>query len=415
MLGGGYTTVWAYKALERKLTAKINSGQVEILVVAPNKCHSFHGFCGEVVAGLLPVETTLTPLHLIMKHATIIEGWVERINPKEQTATVKLMSDNKNTVIRYDELVIGVGLKDNEETINGIKHYGHGVKNDGALELCRKKIIASLETASKMSSCELRKKYLTFVIAGAGPAGVEFCTNLSEFIRLTGKKFTALKNQKPEIVLVNSGEEPIPTFSIGKGKLIRYCKAQLTKSGIRFITNTKVLEVTPEGALLSDNTFISSNMVVSIIGQKNISINGMETFSNKETKRIDVNSFLNIRSLCNVWAGGDAAHVMHISGKFVCPSNALWAIKHGELIGNNIAANLQAKSLSKFTYRGLGQAASLGVGKAVGELYGIELTGWLPWIMRMIVFLRFMPKRTKMYQVIYHLLRSLIMGRSIPV
>ena len=51
MLGGGYTTVYAYKSLEQKLSGKLKSGLVEILVVAPNKCHSFHGFGGEVIAG----------------------------------------------------------------------------------------------------------------------------------------------------------------------------------------------------------------------------------------------------------------------------------------------------------------------------------------------------------------------------
>src|SRR5258705_9697883 len=105
----------------------------------------------------------------------------------------------------------------------------------------------------------------------------------------------------------------MPTFSIGKGKLIRYCTSQLKKFGVRFITNTKVVEVTKEGAMLSDHTFISANIIVSIIGQKNIPIIGMEEFSDKKSKRIAVTSFLNTESAGNIWAGGDAAHVMHIS------------------------------------------------------------------------------------------------------
>ncbi len=415
MLGGGYTTVWAYKSLERKLSGKLKSGRVEILVVAPNKCHSFHGFCGEVVAGLLPVQATLTPLAKIMKHARFIDGWVESIDAKEHTATVKLMAENKYVVLRYDELVIGVGMKDNEETVSGLKEFGHGVKNDGALEECRKKIIMSLEAASTITSDTLRKKYLTFVIAGAGPAGVEFCTNLAEFIHAAGKKLPALKNTRPEIVLVHSGAEPMPAFSIGRGKLIRYCTTQLKMSGVRFLTNTRVTEVTREGAWLSDDSFIASNMVVSIIGQKTIPIRGMESFSHEKTKRIAVTSFLNLESAAHVWAGGDAAHVMHINGEYVCPPNALWAIKHGELIGNNIAWKLNGKKPGKFSYRGLGQAASLGVGKAVGELYGIELTGWLPWIMRMIVFLRFMPLRSQAMTVGFRFIRSILTGRIIPV
>ena len=59
MIGGGYATLHAYRSLTRRMSRdRLNSGEVTITVVADDDCHNFHGFTGEVVAGLLPLSVT---------------------------------------------------------------------------------------------------------------------------------------------------------------------------------------------------------------------------------------------------------------------------------------------------------------------------------------------------------------------
>ena len=77
------------------------------------------------------------------------------------------------------------------------------------------------------------------------------------------------------------------------------------------------------------------------------------------------------------------------------PANALWAIKGGDRLGANIARAMTGRPTRPFTYRGLGRAASFGLGRSVSELYGIPFTGLTAWVLRLAFFLRFMPSRRR--------------------
>src|SRR5690606_11057059 len=102
--------------------------------------------------------------------------------------------------------------------------------------------------------------------------------------------------------------------------------------------------------------------------------------------------------------------VMHINGE-PCPANALWAIMHGVWVGDNIARTIQGKKLKRFTFRGLGQAASLGVGKGASELYGMQFTGWLGWMMRFFFFMYFMPSRRQAVRILFDWFSLPFVGR----
>jgi NADH dehydrogenase len=141
-------------------------------------------------------------------------------------------------------------------------------------------------------------------------------------------------------------------------------------------------------------------MVISTIGQSRCILRGTENMQRDSLNRIQTNSYLQIQNYSNIWGGGDACNVMHYKSGEPCPSNALWAMKHGEHVGRNIALSIKRKALKPFKYNGLGQCASLGVGKGIGEMYGVQFTGLVAWIMRWIFFNYFMPSRTTMLREI---------------
>jgi len=181
----------------------------------------------------------------------------------------------------------------------------------------------------------------------------------------------------------------------------------LARYGIDIICQTKVDRVTKNGVFLSNGEFLESHMIISTIGQTQINISGTELMGRDPEQRIILNSFLQVDGQSNIWGAGDAVHVNQPGRTNACPSNALWAIKQGELAGNNMARTFLSQSLKAFTYRGLGQCASLGIGKGMGELYGLPFTGWLAWIIRWFFFQYFMPSRKVMLREIidwFHLL-----------
>jgi NADH dehydrogenase len=86
-------------------------------------------------------------------------------------------------------------------------------------------------------------------------------------------------------------------------------------------------------------------------------------------------------------------------------------MKHGERAGDNIARCIQGKELLPFTYPGLGQVASLGIGKGAAEVWGLQFTGWPGWFMRMGFFLWFMPSSAKALRVSLDWLTLPLTGR----
>lgn len=101
----------------------------------------------------------------------------------------------------------------------------------------------------------------------------------------------------------------------------------------------------------------------------------------------------------DVWSGGDAARVLHPRSGEPVTANALWAMKAGDRIGRNVARTLRGRPGKPFRYLGLGQAASFGVGHAIADLYGLPITGWAAWLMRVGFFMRFMPSRSRALRV----------------
>ncbi len=127
--------------------------------------------------------------------------------------------------------------------------------------------------------------------------------------------------------------------------------------------------------------------------------------------RLWTNRYLQMTGCTNIWGGGDACHVTHCKTMLPCAPNALWAMKHGVYAGRNIANAIKQKPLRPFTYKGLGQCASLGIGKGMGELYGIEFTGWIAWIIRWFFFNYYMPSRKVMLREVADWIYLLFSGK----
>jgi NADH dehydrogenase len=126
---------------------------------------------------------------------------------------------------------------------------------------------------------------------------------------------------------------------------------------------------------------------------------------------LHTNVYQQVSGLLNVWGGGDACHIIHHDSGKPCTSNALWAIKHGHYAGLNMARAINGKGLRPFTYKGLGQTASLGLGKGITELYGMQFTGALGWIMRWFFFQYFMPSKPTMFRNVGDWLSLLVLRK----
>ena len=408
ILGGGYVAVWAYRSLCKKLRLEIAGGLVEIIVVCPEQHHSFHGWTAESLTGIIKDQNRMSSLSEIFTNARQILGKAIEIDADSNLVCVKT-NDGNFEMLHYDHLLLSIGSFDNSN-VQGLTDFGYQVKSHPAF-LHTKQMIQQVVKNASEAEAPVAQRLLSFTIAGGGFTGVELATNIAEFIEVLKKGYPSLQKIQPAIRLVNSGTRILNELQPRFEKMISYAEAQMKKYGIEMLNGKKIAKVTKEGAFLNDGSFIESTMVISTIGQCRMVLKGTEKMERDKLDRLYVNRYLQIGGHENIWGGGDACHVVNCKTMKASPTNALWAIKHGECAGKNIARAIKNSPLQNFSFRGLGQAASLGIGKGIGELYGIQFTGWLAWILRLFVFNYFMPSRKVMFNEIKDWMLLLITGR----
>jgi NADH dehydrogenase len=397
LTGGGYATIWAYRALVKELMIELINGFVKIYLICPEEFHYFHGWTVESFTGIIQDENRMSPLADIFRFAEIIKGKIVQLHADKQIVDVE-MNDGSMQSISYDQLFLGTGSSDSS-SVAGLNEHGYQLKSNREYLRAKNRVQFLVNQAAESGAYQA-SSMLRFVIAGGGFTGVEFAANLAEMLALFIKNYPQLHNVVPVIYLVNSKKEILPGLEKGLRGMKEYAEKTLLHYGVKIINERRLEKITSQGALLDDGSFIESRMVISTIGQCRQKLSGTEKMEKDSEGRVLTNRFLQIKDQSAIWAAGDAAHVDHPKTGKSCPSNALWAIKQGEQAGKNMARIYFEELPKAFSFKGLGQCASLGVGKGLGEMYGIAFTGWMAWIMRWIFFQHFMPLRRIMWKEI---------------
>jgi NADH:quinone reductase (non-electrogenic) len=397
LIGGGYASVWAYRSIIDELLHDLIAGHVQIKIICPDDYHVFHGWTAECMAGIIGDENRLSRLTDIFKYAEVIKGTAVNIDPGLKMISVALCS-GAGRLVSYDQLLLATGSADSS-SVAGIEKHAFRLKSEEAYRATKRQIKYLFEKAADSNRLKT-KKTIRFIIAGCGFTGLEIASNLGELIQVLKKQYPVIQHADISIYLINSKKNLLPDLPSNFRRIRKYSEKTLHKYGVEIINQTKINRVTEHGVFLSNGTYIESEMVISTIGQVRTIIPGTENLDRDSENKLFTNSFLQTINYPDIWVSGDSSNARSSGYKNICPSNALWAIREGEHVGRNMARAILGQSLKPFTYRGLGQCASLGIGKGIGELYGIQFTGWIAWIMRWIFFQYFMPSKKTMWREI---------------
>ncbi|WP_404389729.1 NAD(P)/FAD-dependent oxidoreductase [Humibacillus xanthopallidus] len=393
LLGGGYVTLHAYAGLMRHAGRAVRRGEVQVVVISADDAHSFHGFTGEVLAGLLPYERTRTPLAEAMPHAHVILGRATSVDAEHRVVRYELLDEQsgprRECTLDYDELVVGTGGREPATAVPGLAEHGFTLRAPGD--------IAVLTERVRLAAARRGLRRHTVLVAGGGMAGVEMAAAVAD-----------LGGARVRVELVHSGDAILPELRDHQPRLARRAEQELQRLGVRVRLGVRLARVTEQHAYLSDGTSLPASTVIATIGQRPVQVPGLEMHRDPRGRLV---TRPDLSVVDGVWAAGDAACVVHPTSGEPVPANALWAIKGGEHVGRNLARTLRRRPTRPFAYRGLGQAASFGFGRSVSELYGIPFTGWLAWVLRLTFFLRFMPSRRRAAQVVADFARHAAYGR----
>ena len=412
LLGGGYASIWAYRALVNELMIEMIMGLVRIKVICPEEFHFFHGWTAESLTGIIQDHNRMSPLKEVFEHAEIIKGKAVRVDHVTRLVYVEL-NNGTNCEVPYNQLLLGMGSADSN-SVDGLAEHAYQLKSHSGYLRTKMRIQFLVRQASEADPFTALQ-LLRFVVAGCGYTGIEIAANLAEMIIVQKKQYPALRHFIPSIHLINSKDELLPGLDNGFKSMQHYAEKTLGKYGIKIRNQTRINRVTSQGVYLSDGSFIECQMVISTIGQSRIVLEGTDKMERDQEKRVITNSFLQVKNHNGIWGAGDAVHVTHSKTMIACPANALWAIKQGEHAGKNMVRAILSHSLKPFIYKGLGQCASLGIGKGLGEIYGFQFTGWFAWIMRWFFFQHFMPSKKVMWRKIKDWFHLLLSGKRIDL
>ena len=393
LLGGGYVTLHAYAGLMRRSGRAVRRGEVQIVVISTDDAHSFHGFTGEVLAGLLPYERTRTPLVEAMPHAHVVLGRATSVDAERRVVRYELLDEDsdlpRECALDYDELVVGTGGREPATAVPGLAEHGFTLRAPGDIAVLTERVREAAERRG------LRRH--TVLVAGGGMAGVEMAAAVAD-----------LGGARVRVELVHSGDAILPELRDDQPRLARRAEQELQRLGVRVRLGVRLVRVSEQRAYLSDGTSLPASTVIATIGQRPVQVPGLDVHRDPRGRLV---TRPDLSVVDGVWAAGDAACVVHPTSGVPVPANALWAIKGGGHVGRNLARRLRRRPTRPFGYRGLGQAASFGFGRSISELYGIPFTGWLAWVLRLTFFLRFMPSRRRAAQVVADLARHAAYGR----
>ncbi|MDQ7917759.1 NAD(P)/FAD-dependent oxidoreductase [Mesonia sp. MT50] len=379
IVGGGFAGIH----LLRKL---IKTKKFQLVLIDKHNYHSFQPLLYQVSTSGLEPDSIAYPLRKII---TSVENAYFRLT--EVTSIDAKNSTLHSTIgeLTYDYLVIATGSKTNFFGNKSIEKNGMAMKTIPQALNIRSLILQNLEKATITTHKEEREALLNFVIAGAGPTGVELSGAIAEVRNnIVPKDYIDIQPSEIKIHLLEGLERVLPPMS---EKASAKAKKFLEELGVEIHLNTMVEDYdgevvnTNKGDRFKTKTFIWSAGVTGA-PVKGLNANALVERAN----RYNVNVFNQVEGYENVFAIGDIALMKSEKYPKGHPMVAQPAIQQGENLAKNLIKIQKGEKLKPFSYFDKGTMATIGRNKAVVDLKRSTFGGFFAWFIWMFVHLWFL-------------------------
>ncbi len=294
--------------------------------------------------------------------------------------------------IQFDILLIATGSRVNYYGIKGADKYTYNMKIKDEVAKLKRNIKESLEKTTATDDEEELEKLLTFVIAGAGPTGIEYSGDLAEYLKKQESKYPAMKKKKQRIFVLNAAKDILP---IMHDKSRNWVKKRLEKKGITLMNESPITEVGEDYVVIAGKDKIFSNTIVWSAG---VTPNELPTEPKLQDERgyFQIDTYLRVKGKENIFAIGDASFLPNV------PPLAQSARDEGLFVADNIIRAIEKKELKEFKFNNKGILISIGKYYGIAELrvFGniVYLQGIIPRVLKRAVYLMGLPTlKAKLY------------------
>ncbi len=367
IVGGGFGGLNCVKTLRK--------ANLDVLLIDKKNHHLFQPLLYQVASAALSPADIATPLREIFadqKNTTVIMGTVDKIDKKNRKITLE-----NGDEVPYDYLVVGTGARHSYFGNDQWEPLAPGLKTVVDALKIRERILISFEKAERTDSIQEAEKYLSFVIIGGGPTGVEMAGAIAEIAHKTMfKNFRRINPEKSKIYLVEGAPRVLPPFP---EKLSERARKDLEKMGVRVITSEMVTNVTKEGVQVGEDFIEASNIIWAAGNAASPLLKTLDIPLDRQGRAM-VEPDLSIPDHPEIFVIGDAACSVGKDGKPL-PAVATTAIQQGRYVGKLIRRQIPKEKRRPFKYFDKGGIATIGKNKAVGYFKGFRFKGTLAWLL----------------------------------
>jgi NADH dehydrogenase len=395
VIGGGFGGVFAAKSLE-----KLGRGTLDVELINNNNYFVFQPLLPEVASSSINASDAVVPLRQLLTKVQIRQARVMGIDFEKKKVIVMQGARMTPVELPYDELVIALGTGVDLARIPGMSDHALTMKDLTDAHMLRTHAIGCLETADVTSETLVKDQLLTFVVVGAGFSGVETAAELRELIHHALPYYHNISEDEIRMYLIEYADRILPTFP---ADLAEYATKQLCRNGIEVLTGIGTKSATATGVELTNGRVINASTVVATIGNGPHPL--VQTLGlDLHWGRIRTDRYMRVPGHEHVWALGDAALIPLNDNPQEDPADyatqtAQFAVREGYQLAGNVVAKLKGEELKPFAYTSKGSLASLGMSKAVADVYGVKLSGVLAWLLWRGFYLSFLPGLAAKFRV----------------
>jgi NADH dehydrogenase len=383
IVGGGFGGLYAAKAL-----AKTN---VNVTLIDRRNFHLFQPLLYQVATGALSPADISSPLRSILsknKNTTVLLGEVNDINPEDQTVMVG------NEAVPYNTLIVATGAKHSYFGKDNWERCAPGLKTlEDAIEM-RRRIFTAFEAAEKETDVVKRRAFLTFVVVGGGPTGVELAGAIAELARKTLKEdFRNIDTSETRVLLLEGLDRVLPPFA---PELSQTAAESLAALGVEVQTKTLVTNIEDDIVTVKQGDEVKTIAARTVLWAAGVSASPMGKVLMAKTQaecdragRVIVEQDLSIKGYPNIFVIGDLANFCHQNGKPL-PGVAPVAMQEGEYVAKLIQNRLLGQATPPFNYVDVGSLAMIGQHSAVVDLGFIKIRGFLAWLFWLFIHIYFL-------------------------
>ncbi len=405
VVGGGFGGLPACRYLGKM--------PVDVTLIDRRNHHLFQPLLYQVATGILPPGQVAPALrHVLRRDKSVTVELAEVTGFDLERRVVHATRPLGDPVeVPYDSLIVAAGVTQSYFGHDEFAKFAPGMKTiDDALEL-RRRIFGAFEMAETARDPDEQTEWLTIVVVGAGPTGVELAGQIRELAtRSLKREFRTFDPRTMRVILLDAGKAPLATFG---DQLSGKARKELEDLGVEVLMNARVTDIDAFGVeyatgdtkeRIATRTVVwAAGVQASPLAAKLAEAAGAET---DRIGRINVNPDLTLPNHPEVFAVGDMASLNNLPGVAeVAMQGSLHAANtiRRRLLGN--------KEAVPFTYRDLGSVAAVGRFRAIFSWRRIRMSGFPAWVVWLFVHLAFLNGFASRAGTLFHWARSML-GRA---